>query len=148
MTAPVFSMTSPNGDVTSSSSSRVANVSGVVVRNRTKRGSSSTVPIILMLLCLGMAAVVFFIAVIGRGSGRTELICTVGDTAVERKMFPPDGLCHYLYYTHVFVATIVDDRPVTSHYVRATRITASFDAFKDALKRYKKTEGGLSFDIK
>ncbi|KAH8027706.1 hypothetical protein HPB51_007256 [Rhipicephalus microplus] len=81
-------------------------------------------------------------------AGRTELICTVGDTAVERKMFPPDGLCHYLYYTHVFVATIVDDRPVTSHYVRATRITASFDAFKDALKRYKKTEGGLSFDIK
>lgn len=63
-------------------------------------------------------------------------------------MFPPDGLCHYLYYTHVFVATIVDDRALTSHYVRATRITASFNAFKDALKRYKKTEGGLSFDIK
>ncbi|KAL3196856.1 hypothetical protein MRX96_014950 [Rhipicephalus microplus] len=33
-----------------------------------------------------------------------ELICTVSETAVFEKMVPPDGLCHYVYYTSVVIS--------------------------------------------
>ncbi|KAL1415873.1 hypothetical protein MTO96_028473 [Rhipicephalus appendiculatus] len=74
---------------------------------------------------------------------RRELICTVGDTAVEDKMYPTDGLCHYLYYTHVYIIDVE-----RKFYVRGKRIPASFTVFKEAVKKYSKTEAGLSFDVK
>lgn len=72
---------------------------------------------------------------------RKELICTVGSLAVELKMYPRDGLCHYLFYTHVFVYT---NKTIVN--VQSTTITASFRVFQEVMARSRKTEGGLSFD--
>ncbi|KAH7972628.1 hypothetical protein HPB52_014261 [Rhipicephalus sanguineus] len=58
-------------------------------------------------------------------------------------MYPPDGLCHYLYYTHVYIR-----EKESAFHVMARGILASFTVFKDKVKEYSKTEGGLSFDIK
>lgn len=35
-------------------------------------------------------------------SARGVLLCTAGDFAVSEVMFPPDGLCNLLFYTHVW----------------------------------------------
>ncbi|XP_077523047.1 uncharacterized protein LOC144133843 [Amblyomma americanum] len=67
------------------------------------------------------------------------LICTVGPHALFPDMYVPDGVCHYLYYTDVFIV---------SGKVMATELQSSFQTFKNVLKTYSKTKGGLSFDIK
>ncbi|XP_077523039.1 uncharacterized protein LOC144133831 [Amblyomma americanum] len=54
-------------------------------------------------------------------------------------MYAPDGVCHYMYYTNVFL---------DEENFMATELQVSFQRFKDVLKMYSKTKGGLSFDIK
>lgn len=70
---------------------------------------------------------------------RQELICTVGLSATIPKRYPSDGGCQYLYYTHVFMS---------EGKVLPTEGETAFTAFLDRLQEYKKTEGGLSFDIR
>lgn len=72
---------------------------------------------------------------------RKELFCTVGSTAAEYKMYPMDGLCHYLFYTHVFIHSNFSE-------IRSTRIVTSFNVFQERMLKYRKTQGGLSFDVR
>ncbi|XP_077544634.1 uncharacterized protein LOC144157727 [Haemaphysalis longicornis] len=52
-------------------------------------------------------------------------------------MYPPDGLCHYLYYTHIFIA---------GPELRSTESIHSYRTFKNVVKKYQTTRGGLAFD--
>lgn len=65
-------------------------------------------------------------------------------------MYPKDGLCHYLFYTHVFIyenETKEEKKPPIIT-VASSRIVVSFNVFKQQILKYKKTEGGLSFDVR
>lgn len=55
------------------------------------------------------------------------------------QQYPPDGLCHYLYYAHVFIHR---------NAVRATRVASSYMVFVARLRNYTLTQGGLAFDIR
>lgn len=68
-----------------------------------------------------------------------ELICTVSETAVFEKMVPPDGLCHYVYYTSVVISK-GEVVPIKSG--------LSWSSFKAAVSKLKKTSGGLGFDVR
>ncbi|KAH7935243.1 hypothetical protein HPB52_004942 [Rhipicephalus sanguineus] len=68
-----------------------------------------------------------------------ELICTVGASAVFEQMVPPDGLCHYIYYTHV---------AVVKGSLHAVEVSQSWHAFQNALVTYKTTSGGIAFDVR
>ncbi|XP_065296830.1 uncharacterized protein [Dermacentor albipictus] len=65
----------------------------------------------------------------------TELVCTVSGYSLY--MFPPDGLCHYLFYWDVVVFRKTIRDVDGSHY---------WEKFKDKTARLKKTSGGISFD--
>ncbi|XP_070381090.1 uncharacterized protein [Dermacentor albipictus] len=65
----------------------------------------------------------------------TELVCTVSGYWLF--MFPPDGLCHYLFYWDVVVFRKTIQDVDGSHY---------WEKFKDKTARLKKTSGGISFD--
>ncbi|KAL1420313.1 hypothetical protein MTO96_024398 [Rhipicephalus appendiculatus] len=69
-----------------------------------------------------------------------QLICTVSDTAVFPEMVPPDGLCHYVYYTNIAGIVNGDLIPFKNN--------LSWVSFKDALSTYKKTSGGIGFDVR
>ncbi|KAH7956197.1 hypothetical protein HPB52_007000 [Rhipicephalus sanguineus] len=66
-----------------------------------------------------------------------EVMCTVGHTAVAKIMYPPDGVCQYLFYTDV---VIVDGA------IRASREQNSWKFFQMNAKRYKKMKSGIAFD--
>ncbi|XP_075556801.1 uncharacterized protein LOC142588867 [Dermacentor variabilis] len=68
-----------------------------------------------------------------------ELLCTVGDLAVLPAMYPTDGLCDYVFYTNVYIY---------NGQLTSTRVLRSFELFKATTKKYSKTEGGVSFDIR
>ncbi|KAH7935251.1 hypothetical protein HPB52_004950 [Rhipicephalus sanguineus] len=68
-----------------------------------------------------------------------QLICTVGDTAIFDRMVPLDGLCHYIYYTNI----VVQKGELT-----AIKVSVSWNTFKAVLSGYKKTTGGIGFDVR
>ncbi|XP_077524249.1 uncharacterized protein LOC144135462 [Amblyomma americanum] len=65
-----------------------------------------------------------------------ELVCTVNRFATTWAVYPPDGLCHYLYYGLVFV---VEEQ------VRATTSPVSYDAFLSVARGYNVTGAGIAF---
>ncbi|KAL1420320.1 hypothetical protein MTO96_024405 [Rhipicephalus appendiculatus] len=69
-----------------------------------------------------------------------QLICTVSDTAVFPEMVPPDGLCHYVYYTNIAGIAKGDLIPFKNN--------LSWVSFTKALSSYKKTSGGIGFDVR
>ncbi|KAH7971405.1 hypothetical protein HPB49_023571 [Dermacentor silvarum] len=69
----------------------------------------------------------------------TELICTVSDFAVFSTMYPPDGLCHYLFYWNVVV---------TNATMKGVEVSISWDVFKMQMRKLRKTSGGISFDAR
>ncbi|KAH7940506.1 hypothetical protein HPB49_000689 [Dermacentor silvarum] len=69
-----------------------------------------------------------------------EVICTLGGIAATVKRFPVDGLCEYIFYTHVFVNS-------NSSELQSTTTASSYKVFLDRMLLYSNTEGGLSFDI-
>nr|XP_054928983.1 uncharacterized protein LOC129385849 [Dermacentor andersoni] len=74
-------------------------------------------------------------------AARRELICTVGGIATEYRQYPADGLCHYIYYTDVFIHSNVSE-------IWSTRFITSFKVFQERMPKYQKTQGGLSFDVR
>ncbi|XP_075527624.1 uncharacterized protein LOC142559833 [Dermacentor variabilis] len=52
-------------------------------------------------------------------------------------MYPPDGLCHYLFYWNVVVSGGI---------MRGVDVSLSWEIFKNETARLKKTSGGISFD--
>ncbi|KAH6941501.1 hypothetical protein HPB50_019158 [Hyalomma asiaticum] len=68
-----------------------------------------------------------------------ELICTVGPGVLFDGMIPPDGLCHYIYYTSVAVVADV---------LHAVDTNEGWETFKHAFMGRKKTSGGIAFDIR
>ncbi|KAH7942347.1 hypothetical protein HPB49_023212 [Dermacentor silvarum] len=69
-----------------------------------------------------------------------EIICTLGGIAATIMKFPPDSLCDYIFYTHVFV------NPNYSE-LQSTTGNTSFSVFVKKILSYTHTTGGLSFDI-
>ncbi|XP_065294923.1 uncharacterized protein [Dermacentor albipictus] len=67
----------------------------------------------------------------------TELICTVSGFAVFSTMYPPDGLCHFLFYWNVVVS---------GGTMRGVEVSTSWDVFKKEMIKRKNTSGGISFD--
>ncbi|XP_049527440.1 uncharacterized protein LOC125947120 [Dermacentor silvarum] len=68
-----------------------------------------------------------------------EFICTVGAFALFDNMYPPDGLCNYLFYAHALVS---------NGSVLAVEVDASWQQFKAHVKTYTMTQGGISFDAR
>ncbi|KAH7959326.1 hypothetical protein HPB49_010289 [Dermacentor silvarum] len=66
-----------------------------------------------------------------------ELLCTVGHAAISNNMYPPEGICTYLFYTDV---VIVDSKIVPS------RERNSWKMFKMKAKSYKAVKSGIAFD--
>ncbi|KAL3196852.1 hypothetical protein MRX96_014946 [Rhipicephalus microplus] len=54
-------------------------------------------------------------------------------------MVPPDGLCNYIYYTSVVVS---------KGNIYAIEGTRSWNVFQNALSTFKKTSGGIGFDVR
>ncbi|XP_065303991.1 uncharacterized protein [Dermacentor albipictus] len=54
-------------------------------------------------------------------------------------MYPPDGLCHYLFYWNVVVRNGT---------MRGVDVSLSWKIFKHETARLKKTSGGISFDAR
>ncbi|XP_065304016.1 uncharacterized protein [Dermacentor albipictus] len=67
----------------------------------------------------------------------TELICTVSAFAVFSTMYPPDGLCHCLFYWNVVVS---------GGTMRGVEVSTSWEVFKKEMIKHKNTSGGISFD--
>ncbi|XP_070381088.1 uncharacterized protein [Dermacentor albipictus] len=65
----------------------------------------------------------------------TELVCTVSGYLLYT--YPPDGLCHYLFYW---------DAVVFRKTIRDVGGSHSWDIFKDQTARLKKTSRGISFN--
>ncbi|XP_075722271.1 uncharacterized protein LOC142765357 [Rhipicephalus microplus] len=55
-------------------------------------------------------------------------------------MYPPDGLCNYLFYTHVIVFNKTE--------LAGVEVNASWTLFKKQIAARTKTAGGASFDAK
>ncbi|KAK8786473.1 hypothetical protein V5799_023752 [Amblyomma americanum] len=73
-------------------------------------------------------------------TARKELVCSVNRAATAPLLYPPEGLCHYLYYADLFVH---------KEEIVAAEIEESFEAFKTQFRtNYRRTEGGLAFDIR
>ncbi|XP_065292754.1 uncharacterized protein [Dermacentor albipictus] len=68
-----------------------------------------------------------------------ELLCTVGESAVIKSMYPPDRMCTYLYYTHV---VILGDR------IHAAKVENSWSSFKYEPLKYGNVDMGASFDYR
>ncbi|KAH6926047.1 hypothetical protein HPB50_013453 [Hyalomma asiaticum] len=68
-----------------------------------------------------------------------EIMCTVGHTAVMPNMYPPEGLCQYLYYTDV---VIVDGE------IRASLIQNSWQLFQMKATTYQTIKAGIAFDYR
>ncbi|KAL1470512.1 hypothetical protein MTO96_040374 [Rhipicephalus appendiculatus] len=68
-----------------------------------------------------------------------ELICTVGAFALLPNAYPPDGLCNYLFYTHVFVynGSLV-----------GVDVDASWKQFIKQSASLSATAGGIGFDAR
>ncbi|KAH8035480.1 hypothetical protein HPB51_005715 [Rhipicephalus microplus] len=58
---------------------------------------------------------------------------------VIEEMVPPDGLCNYIYYTSVVVS---------KGNIYAIEGTRSWNVFQNALSTFKKTSGGIGFDVR
>ncbi|KAL1435160.1 hypothetical protein MTO96_011088 [Rhipicephalus appendiculatus] len=69
-----------------------------------------------------------------------ELICTLGSFAVINAVYPPDGLCDYLFYTHVIVFNKTE--------LAGVEVNASWTLFKKVIAGRTMTAGGVSFDAK
>lgn len=69
-----------------------------------------------------------------------ELICTVGTFALFSNMYPPDGLCDYLYYTHVVL--------YNKSQLAGIEVSLSWKMFQAQIKSRSKTAGGVSFDAR
>ncbi|KAL1420318.1 hypothetical protein MTO96_024403 [Rhipicephalus appendiculatus] len=54
-------------------------------------------------------------------------------------MIPPDALCDYIYYTNVVVV---------KGNLFAIEVTRSWNVFTDTLATFKKTSGGIAFDVR
>ncbi|KAH6925902.1 hypothetical protein HPB50_011817 [Hyalomma asiaticum] len=68
-----------------------------------------------------------------------ELICTVGSFAMTENMYPPDGLCNYLFYTHVFVY---------NSSLAGIHVEESWQRFKEQVASRTATPAGISFDAR
>ncbi|KAH8028216.1 hypothetical protein HPB51_014171 [Rhipicephalus microplus] len=68
-----------------------------------------------------------------------EILCTVGHSAVMSSMYPPEGLCQYLYYTDV---VIVRDQ------IRASLVQDSWKLFQVKARTYQYVKGGIGFDYR
>ncbi|KAL1420319.1 hypothetical protein MTO96_024404 [Rhipicephalus appendiculatus] len=68
-----------------------------------------------------------------------QLICTVSDTAVYDQRVPPDDLCHYVYYTSMVISK-GELTPIKNK--------VSWVAFTTAVSSFKKTSGGIGFDVR
>ncbi|KAL1420321.1 hypothetical protein MTO96_024406 [Rhipicephalus appendiculatus] len=68
-----------------------------------------------------------------------QLICTVSGTAVFQKRVPPDGLCHFVYYADVVIVK-GELVPIKNN--------LSWVTFKDTISTFKKTSGGIGFDVR
>lgn len=68
-----------------------------------------------------------------------ELVCTVGRTAFYAEVYPPDGLCHHIYYRDVAVVRGV---------LVGIEIMSSWEMFKMVMMKYTKTSGGIAFDVR
>ncbi|KAH6933211.1 hypothetical protein HPB50_013500 [Hyalomma asiaticum] len=64
-------------------------------------------------------------------------MCTVGHAAVISVMYPPDGICQYLFYTDV---VIVEGS------ILASREQNSWRLFQMKARVYKKVKSGIAFD--
>ncbi|KAH7942146.1 hypothetical protein HPB49_021245 [Dermacentor silvarum] len=109
-------------------------------RNSHGESSSNTFVIVLIsvILIFGTALVVLFL-VLGGDPPPNEFICTVGAFALFDNMYPPDGLCNYLFYAHALVS---------NGSVLAVEVDASWQQFKAHVKTYTMTQGGISFDAR
>ncbi|KAH6940469.1 hypothetical protein HPB50_000076 [Hyalomma asiaticum] len=68
-----------------------------------------------------------------------ELVCTVGRTAFYAEVYPPDGLCHHIYYRDV---------AVVHGALIGVEIMSSWEMFKMVMMKYTKTSGGMAFDVR
>ncbi|KAL3235229.1 hypothetical protein MRX96_022518 [Rhipicephalus microplus] len=69
-----------------------------------------------------------------------DLVCTLGAFSVINAMYPPDGLCNYLFYTHVIVFNKTE--------LAGVEVNASWTLFKKEIAARSMTAGGVSFDFK
>ncbi|XP_070389654.1 uncharacterized protein [Dermacentor albipictus] len=66
-----------------------------------------------------------------------QMLCSVGRTAIAETMYPPEGLCTYLFYTDV---VIVDAKIV------AAAERNSWNLFQTKAKKYNTIKSGIAFD--
>ncbi|XP_070389657.1 uncharacterized protein [Dermacentor albipictus] len=66
-----------------------------------------------------------------------QMLCSVGRTAIAETMYPPEGLCTYLFYTDV---VIVDAKIV------AAAERNSWNLFQTKAKKYNTVKSGIAFD--
>ncbi|XP_077536882.1 uncharacterized protein LOC144149216 [Haemaphysalis longicornis] len=67
-----------------------------------------------------------------------ELVCTIGAYVVQSFSYPPDGLCHYLFYYKLFIT-----KDGTLH---GTSEDLSWHLYKQQMPTYRTTKGGMAFD--
>ncbi|XP_070389658.1 uncharacterized protein [Dermacentor albipictus] len=66
-----------------------------------------------------------------------QILCSVGRTAIAETMYPPEGLCTYLFYTDV---VIVEAKIV------AAAERNSWNVFQIKAKKYNTMKSGIAFD--
>nr|XP_037275852.1 uncharacterized protein LOC119168558 [Rhipicephalus microplus] len=104
------------------------------------QSSTSIVTILIaIIIVVGIAVVISFL-VLGGDAVPDDLVCTLGAFAVINAMYPPDGLCDYLFYTHVIVFNKTE--------LVGVEVNASWTLFKKEIAARSMTAGGVSFDFK
>ncbi|XP_077536261.1 uncharacterized protein LOC144148624 [Haemaphysalis longicornis] len=73
-----------------------------------------------------------------------ELLCSVNQVAVLPWVYPPDGMCTYIYYSNLIV-TINDQQKYELHEAVGD---VSWTMFKTEMKKRTRTEGGAAFDAR
>ncbi|KAH7959865.1 hypothetical protein HPB49_014428 [Dermacentor silvarum] len=66
-------------------------------------------------------------------------MCTVGHSAVSKNMYPPEGVCQYLFYVDV---VIVDSKIV------ASLEQSSWNQFQMKAMVYKRVKSGIALDYR
>ncbi|KAL1427318.1 hypothetical protein MTO96_017606 [Rhipicephalus appendiculatus] len=68
------------------------------------------VVVILSMTCIATSMIVIY-AILQGTANRQPLLCTMGSGSFTTQMFPPDGLCDYIFYDSVYKANITTFDP-------------------------------------
>ncbi|KAL1427315.1 hypothetical protein MTO96_017603 [Rhipicephalus appendiculatus] len=72
---------------------------------------------------------------------RQPLLCTMGSGSFTTQMFPPDGLCDYIFYDSVYKANITTFDP-------PDEVDSDLLLFVEKRKDYESTDFGIGFSFK